>query len=277
MEIIISRHYPINIPIPFFSVHHSYRIFPILYQYPLCRLHQISHSQFCSSWSVLYLFFSNVLMASLSYYFYQLPVVFSFHFSSPIFPIRCQLLNSYHLHQLFHFQLSSWLGWDSQWRTSAAKTPLRIPPLFSASLFPVCLRTCVLYFTRFMYNNCQIPNFLLACFYFSNFHRSFPLSWNFHTISHHSAFSSKCSLPQISLSISSSASLISVSSFFSSECHVPPSLSRRRVSPAVLFLALGSARWRHLIGGTQHHSIKAGACFRRPKFTGFCEAFLKGK
>ena len=23
--------------------------------------------------------------------------------------------------------------------------------------------------------------------------------------------------------------------------------------------------------------IKAGACFRRPKFTGFCEAFLEGK
>ena len=23
--------------------------------------------------------------------------------------------------------------------------------------------------------------------------------------------------------------------------------------------------------------VKAGACFRRPKFTGFCEAFLEGK
>ena len=77
-------------------------------------------------------------------------------------------------------------------------------------------------------SNSKFPSCLFLCFSFSNFSRYFPFSPNFRTISHHSAFSSKCSLPRIPLSVSSSAFLIFVSSLFSSECPIPADLVSRR-------------------------------------------------
>ena len=35
--------------------------------------------------------------------------------------------------------------------------------------------------------------------------------------------------------------------------------------------------WSKKLRKTENFSFKAGACFRRPTFTGFCEAFLEGK
>ena len=47
---------------------------------------------------------------------------------------------------------------------------------------------------------------------------------------------------------------------------------------SLVFVKKRSERFNYVVRVNKFlPKIEAGACFRRPKFTGFCEAFLEGK
>ena len=168
-------HFPNSVPISIVSFTPAVS-FPIL---------------FFSSWSFLYLFFFNVLAASLRYYFWSTSccllypsLVSHFPNSVPVTsivsfpPIVTIPIFLFTVPSLLHFQFLH-----------------ELVSYFQNSV-PLLFHSCHVH----QLSNSQSPSCLFFCFSFSNFHRSVPLSPNFRTISHRSAFSSKYSLPRIPLS-----------------------------------------------------------------------------
>ena len=130
--------------------------------------------------------------------------------------------------------------------------------LRTRGVFYIFFQFAATYFICAMYTNCKILIFLLACFSVLLFQFSLFLSllseFPYHVSSLGILFKTY-SLARIPLPVSSSASHIFVSFFFSFRCPLLPIyVFRWRIFLAVFSFALGSAPWRHLIDVTQHQS-----------------------
>ena len=144
--------------------------------------------------------------------------------------------------------------------------PQKLLPVQNLFRLPLFLTVPLLPFSNFFTDSCSIfpirchlfhschayqlsnPQFSLSClflcFSFFSFHRSFPLSPNFRTVSHLSTLSSKCSLSRILLQFQS---LLLIPSFTSIIFGFSSGIRFQAASADVFFLlsfvlALGSSR-----------------------------------